>query len=110
MLQVKAPWIDRFYFCGHDTYIIPWKERGMVVLGGCRHFGSYDDQTNERVTEEIIEKCTALVPSLKEPLKTDYDVWVGLRPYRDRVRVETETVRNTLVSFYVSCRLALAVD
>jgi len=53
---------------------------------------------NERNTEEIIEKCTALLPSLKEALKTDYKVWVGLRPYRNKIRVEIEHINGTVVS------------
>lgn len=69
------------------------------MLGGCRHFGSHDDQENPRNTEEILEKCTKLIPSLKEALKTDYKVWVGLRPYRNKIRVEAEHVNDTLVSF-----------
>lgn len=100
MRQVKAPLVDKFYFYGSDTYVIPWKDQGMAVLGGWMHFGSYDEQANERNTEEIPERCIELLPSLKEPLETkDYEVWVGLRPYRNQIRVEIENVDDTLVSF-----------
>jgi len=53
---------------------------------------------NERNTEEILEKCINLLPSLKEALKTNYKVWVGLRPYRNKIRVETEQINNSVVS------------
>lgn len=72
----------------------------MVLLGGCRHFGSYNNQVNEYDTSEIIENCTVLVPSLKEALKMGYKSWVGLRPYRNHIRVGIEHINNTLVSFY----------
>lgn len=80
-----------------DTYIIPSKEDGTIVLGGCRHFGSYDEQVNKRNTDEILERCIDLLPSLKELLKTDYKIWVGLRPYRNKIRVESEIINNTIV-------------
>lgn len=85
-----------------DTYIIPSKDDGTVVLGGCRHFGSHNDQVNKRNTEEIIENCTNLVPSLKEALKTDYKVWVGLRPYRNKIRVEVEQINGIVVSYHIN--------
>lgn len=94
-----APWVDKFYYFDSDTYIIPSKDHGTVVLGGCRHFGSHNDQVNKRNTEEILENCINLVPSLKEALKTDYEVWVGLRPYRNKIRVEIEKINQTVVSY-----------
>lgn len=95
--QVKAPWVHNFYYYDSDTYIIPSKDDGTVVLGGCRHFGSYNEQTNDRNTEEILENCVALIPSLADALKTGYEVWVGLRPYRNQIRVETERVNQSVV-------------
>jgi len=97
VIRVKAPWVDKFYYCDSDTYIIPSISDGTVVLGGCRHFGSYNEQVNKRNTEEILENCIRLLPSLKEALKTDYKIWVGLRPYRNKIRVETEHIRDTVI-------------
>ncbi|XP_015379916.1 PREDICTED: D-aspartate oxidase [Diuraphis noxia] len=97
VIRVKAPWVDKFYYLDSDTYIIPSISDGTVVLGGCRHFGSHNEQVNERNTEEILENCIRLLPSLKEALKTDYKVWVGLRPYRNKIRVETEHIKNDTV-------------
>lgn len=71
-----------------------------MVLGGCMHFGSYDDQVNEYNTEEILKNCANFIPSLKDALKTDYKIWVGLRPYRNKIRVELEEIYNTCVSCY----------
>lgn len=97
IFKVKAPWVDKFYYYDSDTYIIPSKDNGTVVLGGCRHFGSHDEQANPRNTEEILERCTKLIPSLREALNTSYEVWVGLRPYRNKIRVEAERLDDTLV-------------
>ncbi|VVC33551.1 D-amino-acid oxidase,FAD dependent oxidoreductase,FAD/NAD(P)-binding domain [Cinara cedri] len=97
VIRVKAPWVDKFYYYDGDTYIIPSKEDGTVVLGGCRHFGSNNETANDRNTEEILENCVRLVPSLREALKTDYSVWVGLRPYRNQIRIEIETINGTAI-------------
>ncbi|XP_060869851.1 D-aspartate oxidase [Metopolophium dirhodum] len=97
VIRVKAPWVDKFYYRDSDTYIIPSISDGTVVLGGCRHFGSHNEQENERNTEEILENCISLLPSLQEALKTDYKVWVGLRPYRNKIRVETEYINDTVI-------------
>lgn len=95
---MKAPWVNKFYYYNDtETYIIPSKDHGTVVLGGCKHFDSHNDAVNERVTEEILTNCVSLVPSLKEALKTDYEVWVGLRPYRNKIRIETERINGTVV-------------
>lgn len=98
ILQVNAPWIDKFYYIDPDTYIIPSKDDGTVVLGGCRHFGSHNSQENKRNTEEILENCVNFLPSLKDALKKDYKVWVGLRPYRNKIRIELEKIKNTVVN------------
>ncbi|XP_025420564.1 D-aspartate oxidase [Sipha flava] len=97
VIRVKAPWIKNFYYYDSDTYIIPSKDDGTVVLGGCRHFGSYEESVNERNTEEILEKCVNLIPSLKNALKMDYEIWVGLRPYRNKIRIEMEQINNTVI-------------
>jgi len=71
-----------------DTYIIP--NRNTITLGGCRHYGNYDLTVSESVKADIQQRCTALLPSLKDAeFVRD---WVGLRPHRDPVRVETETI------------------
>ncbi|XP_050541320.1 D-aspartate oxidase-like isoform X2 [Daktulosphaira vitifoliae] len=97
VIRVKAPWIDKFYYNDMDTYIIPSKEDGTVVLGGCRDFGNYDTTIQNRVTEQIIENCTNLIPSLKEAFNSEYKIWVGLRPYRYRIRVEAEHFKNAMI-------------
>ncbi|XP_050422325.1 D-aspartate oxidase-like [Adelges cooleyi] len=97
ILRVKAPWVDKFYYDDFDTYIIPSIEDGTVVLGGCRHFGSHDVAAQQRDTDTILENCIRLVPSLKEALKSEYKVWVGLRPYRSRVRIEAEKIKSAVV-------------
>ena len=62
-VQVKAPWIKTFFYCGEDTYIIPGVD--YVTLGGSRTFGATSLSTDEYESKAIWERCTRYVPSLK---------------------------------------------
>lgn len=93
VLKVKAPWMKTFLYGDFDTYILPGIE--AVTLGGCRNYDSYDLRVNRHDTESILERCTALVPSLKNaPIIRQ---WVGLRPHRSPVRVEAEFINGLKV-------------
>jgi D-amino-acid oxidase len=77
---------------GRDlTYILPHGDR--VVLGGCAtdHTGFHllDKATTEAIAEGIVERCTEVEPRLRDCRILDHRV--GLRPSRDRVRLETTT-------------------
>ncbi len=58
-------------------------------MGGTRNFDSWNRQVDLHDEAGIMERCCKLLPNLKnaEIIKT----WVGLRPYRDQVRVEFDT-------------------
>ncbi|KAF0309163.1 D-aspartate oxidase [Amphibalanus amphitrite] len=85
VFQVKAPWIKTYYFGEDETYIIPGVNH--VTLGGSRTL-SANTQVDEEESKAIWERCIKMVPSLKgaEIVRQ----WVGLRPYRDPVRIEKE--------------------
>jgi D-aspartate oxidase len=88
VIKVRAPWVKASYMSDFDTYIIP--NRNTITLGGCRHYGSYDLGVSDSVKADIQQRCTALLPSLKDAeFVRD---WVGLRPHRDPVRVQAETI------------------
>jgi D-aspartate oxidase len=86
VVKVRAPFLKTAFYGDYDTYIIPGFE--AVTLGGCRNFESYDTSISKYDSAAIRERCEALVPSLKgAPVVREA---VGLRPYRDTVRVEAE--------------------
>lgn len=89
VIKVKANWLKTFFYGDYDTYVIPGFN--SVTLGGCRNYDSYDTTVSKYDSLAIRERCEALVPSLKTaPAVAEY---VGLRPHRDPVRVERETLR-----------------
>jgi D-amino-acid oxidase len=72
------------------TYIFP---RGQdCILGGTYEAGNWSREPDEATSQVIRQTCEALSPSLvgAEVL----DVRVGLRPGRDRVRLEREKLPN----------------
>ncbi|KAF8786306.1 D-aspartate oxidase like protein [Argiope bruennichi] len=87
-IVVKAPWIKNFYYA--DTvYIIPGKD--YVTLGGIKDYGRWSMEIDLYQKQYIWDKCTQLLPSLKNA-EILYD-WVGLRPFRPSVRVDTSFVK-----------------
>ena len=86
---MKAPWLKNFFYADYDTYVIPGLEN--VTLGGCRHYDSYDLNINPYDSAAIRNRCVQLVPGLKN-VKNEKE-WVGLRPHRDPVRIQIESVK-----------------
>ncbi|XP_011312690.1 D-aspartate oxidase [Fopius arisanus] len=92
VLKVKAPWLKTFFYGDLDTYIIPGVD-GSCTLGGSRNFDSTRASPCPHETRAIHDRCTALVPSLKNAHLIES--LVGLRPHRDGgVRVEVEKISN----------------
>lgn len=93
VFKVDAPWLDKFYYGGSDTYIIPgiW----AATLGGTRNFNSWDTTVSKYDSACIWDKCTRIVPRLaRAPVLAEA---VGLRPYRPIVRVEPEIINGLKV-------------
>lgn len=70
--EPKTP-IDKMYVRtpkkGLDiaTYVFPRPLGGGVILGGCRQKGSWNREVDEKLAEEIKERCCALCPELGRP-------------------------------------------
>jgi D-aspartate oxidase len=88
-VKVKAPWIKHFYFAD-DAYVIPGRD--YVTLGGIKEYGDFNTNLKEYDRQSIWQRCTEVVPSLQKA-EVVFE-WVGLRPQRQPVRVETELMRN----------------
>ncbi|KAF0303919.1 D-aspartate oxidase [Amphibalanus amphitrite] len=83
VFQVKAPWIKTYYFGEDETYIIPGVNH--VTLGGSRTL-SANTQVDEEESKAIWERCVKMIVRQ----------WIGLRPYRDPVRIEKERLDTGL--------------
>ncbi|KAJ9580270.1 hypothetical protein L9F63_004083 [Diploptera punctata] len=94
---VHAPWIKTFFYGDSDTYIIPRSDG--VILGGCRHYDSYDMNINKYDSAAIRERCFKMVPSLQKARFIRESV--GLRPHRSVVRVEPELLDTGFTKFKI---------
>lgn len=72
------------------VYIHYINSQDNVVLGGTRQRGEEKFDKDQKYYDDIIARCCRLVPSLKnaEIVRT----WVGLRPWRSSVRLETDVI------------------
>jgi D-amino-acid oxidase len=71
---------------GGTTYVIP-RSRDCV-LGGTRHEGNEDLRIDPRQSEDIVRRCSVLVPEVAS--SRVLGTLVGLRPGRPSVRLEVE--------------------
>lgn len=87
-VKVHAPWIKHCYMeeSGENTYIIVLTD--CVVIGGTRQKNDYDLKVRDGQDTDILERAIKLYPPLKgaKVIKR----WVGLRPYRQPIRIERE--------------------
>ena len=90
LIKVKAPWMQHFLFDGTDTYIIPGIDH--VSLGGFRQANDFNTQISAKDSLDIRKRCLELAPSLAAAT-VDYE-WVGLRPHRDMLRVDLDSLRT----------------
>ncbi|KAH3774961.1 D-aspartate oxidase-like isoform X2 [Dreissena polymorpha] len=89
LVRVKAPWIKYWVYTEDSAYFIPGFDE--VSLGGIRQKDNYSLDINPKDSEGIKERCYKLWPSLKNaPVIGE---WVDLRPHRDPVRIEYETMK-----------------
>ena len=75
------------------TYTIP--RRDFTVLGGTAQKGDWDETIRDSDTEYILSKCEALWPELDR--KKIKGVAVGLRPSRNELRLEKESIGEKIV-------------
>ncbi|KAG0416462.1 hypothetical protein HPB47_006361, partial [Ixodes persulcatus] len=84
-IKIHAPWVTQFFYAD-GCYVLPGTE--YVTLGGIKQFGDWNMQVSQHDRKYIWENCVSVVPSLKDG-KVVQD-WVGLRPFRQPIRVEAE--------------------
>uniref|UniRef100_A0A224YR75 D-aspartate oxidase n=1 Tax=Rhipicephalus zambeziensis TaxID=60191 RepID=A0A224YR75_9ACAR len=87
VIKVFAPWVTQFYYAD-GCYILPGTE--YVTLGGTKQLGDWNMAVSQHDREYIWSTCTAVLPSLKDA-KVIED-WVGLRPFRQPIRIEAEVL------------------
>ncbi|KAG8444669.1 hypothetical protein GDO86_009728 [Hymenochirus boettgeri] len=92
VVQVHAPWLTHFIRDGDgSTYIYPG--RSSTTLGGTRQKHNWKLLPDEKTSKEILNRCSALEPSLQGSRVVQEKV--GLRPVRSSIRLEKEMiVRN----------------
>ena len=82
IVSVIAPWIKEWFLeSGHHaerTCIFPCQNE--VILGGCNERDKEDLMTDPLEVQGILDRCSQLVPSLREAEVKE--IWVGIRPMR----------------------------
>ncbi|KAL4237495.1 hypothetical protein ACF0H5_002210 [Mactra antiquata] len=88
LLRIKAPWIKYWVYTEDGAYFVPSQD--AVAIGGIRQKDNYSLTADPKERAGILERCYKLWPSLKgAPIINE---WVDLRPHRDPLRLETETM------------------
>ncbi|WP_411091987.1 FAD-dependent oxidoreductase [Streptomyces sp. 049-1] len=73
---------------GETTYFLP--QPGRLLLGGTAEEDAWSTEPDPRVAEAIVRRCAALRPEIAGARVLGH--LVGLRPARDAVRLERETL------------------
>uniref|UniRef100_A0A4W4DMG4 D-aspartate oxidase n=2 Tax=Electrophorus electricus TaxID=8005 RepID=A0A4W4DMG4_ELEEL len=90
ILKVHAPWVKNFIRDGDGkTYIYPGIS--YTTLGGTWQMDDWRLEVDKGDSESIVERCSQLVPSLHSAQVLEE--WVGLRPGRRNLRVESERLQ-----------------
>jgi D-amino-acid oxidase len=89
VVRVRNPGLSTFLLDdrgGAPTYVVP--RFHDVVLGGTAEQGAWDERPDAATTADILERCRALEPRLRDA--EVLEVKVGLRPARRAVRLEAD--------------------
>ena len=94
LVIVAAPWANHIAVNVREDegviYILPRADG--VALGGSMEKGNWSEQVDAATENRILRGCKKLVPSLS---KADIvDRWVGLRPLREHIRLESEVTNG----------------
>ncbi|XP_060563958.1 D-aspartate oxidase-like isoform X2 [Ruditapes philippinarum] len=89
LIRLKAPWIKYWVYTEDSAYFIPGYD--SLAIGGVRQKDNYNLEIDPKDTAGILERCYKLWPSLQgAPVLSE---WVDLRPHRDPLRLEKETMK-----------------
>jgi D-amino-acid oxidase len=85
----KTSFVDEF---SHKSlaYVVP--RRDDTIIGGTAEVGDWDLTADPQTAEEILQKCRELQPELADVEILEHTV--GLRPCRNRIRLEREPLGN----------------
>ncbi|GFN95185.1 D-aspartate oxidase [Plakobranchus ocellatus] len=90
--KVQAPWVKHFYFLHEKdedtTYVIPGVD--LITVGGTAQMDDWNRNTNPEDGALMWEKAVTHFPMLQQA--TLVKSWVGLRPARKSLRLESETL------------------
>ncbi|CAG9823839.1 unnamed protein product [Phaedon cochleariae] len=91
IIKVRAPWIFHSFLIDSEKSGYVLGNKNFVILGGTRQ---HDDSTkvDDDDKNNILRNCSKLVPSIKSAEIIEHQV--GLRPARNKVRLEAEIKRN----------------
>ncbi|XP_075560375.1 D-aspartate oxidase-like isoform X1 [Dermacentor variabilis] len=85
-IRVHAPWIKHAIVAGEDFHVIP--NIDDVMLGGTKDVADTSLIPDRDIARKIWNGCLQFVPSLKNARVIGH--YVGLRPGRNPVRIESE--------------------
>lgn len=93
VFKVYAPWVKHTLHVGDKAtiYILPGIE--YVTVGGTRQENDSDTRVRETDAKMIWEKACEVMPSLRNAKIIRQ--WAGLRPHREPLRLERETLNTS---------------
>ena len=87
LVRVSAPFLHQWLY-NNDTKAYLFPRHRDCVLGGTFDINQSDTATNPAARKDVLTRCAALVPDIAHC--TVLNEWVGLRPWRDVLRLELE--------------------
>ena len=107
LVRVSAPFLHHWLY-SNDTKAYLFPRHRDCVLGGTFDVGCSDTNTSETVRDDVLERCAAVVPDIKSC--RILNEWVGLRPWRDMLRLELEWPSGTVELLEAESRQRLDVQ
>ncbi|XP_069112492.1 D-aspartate oxidase-like isoform X2 [Argopecten irradians] len=90
LIKVKAPWVKDWVYTDQQAHL--FLSDDFVVLGGIKEKDNWSLNPDPAVRQGILDRNFRYWPALTG---AEYlEDWVGLRPMREPVRLETEVIRS----------------
>ena len=107
LVRVSAPFLHHWLYSNDSkAYVFP--RHRDCVLGGTFDVNCDDTNTSNTVRDDVLERCTAVVPDIRRC--QILNEWVGLRPWRDVLRLELEWPNGTVEQLEAEGRQRLDVQ